>query len=89
MIVFVINCKILYIERYYKINIEGVCFFVLKGLKYIYFMFWKGELKNYMKNFKKSIGKILLVFGLVVFMLVCSVINLFGEKEKINVEFGK
>lgn len=57
-------------------------FLVLKGLKHIYFMFLEGELKNHMKNFKKSTGKILLASGLVVSMSACSVTSLFGEKEK-------
>ncbi|MGG8396202.1 DUF3994 domain-containing protein [Bacillus cereus] len=46
-------------------------------------------MKNHMKNFKKSTGKILLASGLVVSMSACSVTNLFGEKEKTNAESGK
>nr|WP_044443221.1 DUF3994 domain-containing protein [Bacillus mycoides] len=52
-------------------------------------MFCEGELKNHMKNFKKSTGKILLASGLVVSMSACSVTSLFGDKEKTNAESGK
>ncbi|PFK43199.1 hypothetical protein COI93_10245 [Bacillus cereus] len=46
-------------------------------------------MKNHMKNFKKSTGKILLASGLVVSMSACSVTSLFGDKEKTNAESGK
>ena len=57
-------------------------FFSFKGAKAHLFYVLEGELKNHMKNFKKSTGKILLASGLVVSMSACSVTSLFGEKEK-------
>ena len=56
-------------------------FFSFKGAKAHLFYVFRGELKNHMKNFKKSTGKILLASGLVVSMSACSVTSLFGEKK--------